>query len=82
MLITPTGGLAAIALFLQPGATAIVHNYWVVGRNMSEQLENIQAWNIEHVQCPALVSQWCLKLSAEQLLSASELQVLARSAGR
>lgn len=55
VLIAPSGGLAAIALFLQPGATAIVPNYWVVALNTSEQQENIQFWNFEHVRPIALV---------------------------
>ena len=44
VLITPSGGLGTVAMFLQPGATAIVFNFWADTRSTSEQQENIMSW--------------------------------------
>ena len=44
VLITPSGGLGTVAMFLQPGATAVVFNFWADTRNTSENQENIMSW--------------------------------------
>ena len=49
VLITPCGGTGTVLTFLQPGATAIVMNFWHTERNMSEQMENIYYWNLEYL---------------------------------
>ena len=49
LLITPSGGLGTVSMFLQPGATALVFNFWADTRGTSEQQENIMSWNVEYV---------------------------------
>lgn len=65
VLITPSGGLGTVAFFLQPGATSIMPNHWVVATNTSEQQENYNAWNIEHVGRPPCVHS-CLQFGVYQ----------------
>ena len=57
VLITPSGGLGTVAMFLQPGASAIVFNFWADSRSTSEQQENIMSWC---VTLPGSVCGACL----------------------
>ena len=43
VLITPCGGTGTVLTFLQPGATAIVMNYWLPHANTSTQMEALCA---------------------------------------
>lgn len=49
ILITPCGGIGTVLTFLQPGATAIVMNYWQNVKNVSVQMEAIYYWNLEYL---------------------------------
>ncbi|EIE23246.1 hypothetical protein COCSUDRAFT_63602 [Coccomyxa subellipsoidea C-169] len=49
VLITPCGGLGTVSVFLPPGGTAIVMNYYNTARNTSTQMENIYYSNVEYV---------------------------------
>ena len=49
VLITPCGGVGTVLTFLQPGATAIVMNYWQNVANTSIQMEAIYYWNLEYL---------------------------------
>lgn len=44
VLITPCGGTGTVLMFLQPGATAIVMNYWLPSINASMQMESLYYW--------------------------------------
>ncbi|KAK9826354.1 hypothetical protein WJX81_001448 [Elliptochloris bilobata] len=50
ILITPCGGTGAISIFLPPGATAIVMNYYNDAAGVSMQLEEKFYSNVEHVK--------------------------------
>ena len=52
VLITPCGGTGTVLTFLQPGATAIIMNYYIPAQNTSIQMEALYYWNLE---CAALV---------------------------
>ncbi|KAK9794589.1 hypothetical protein WJX73_000137 [Symbiochloris irregularis] len=49
ILITPCGGTGTVLTFLQPGATAIVLNYWQNVAQTSVQMEAIYYWNLEYL---------------------------------
>ena len=49
ILIAPGGGISAVLMFLQPGATAIVLNYWQPDLGTSIQLDAHNFRNIEHL---------------------------------
>lgn len=49
ILITPCGGTGTVLLFLPPGATAIVMNYWDNVSIKSVQMEAIYYWNLEYL---------------------------------
>ena len=49
ILITPCGGTGTVLTFLQPGATAIVMNYWHDFKGISVQMEAIYYWNLEYL---------------------------------
>ena len=44
VLITPSGGLGTVLMFLQPGASAIVFNFYQDHSKHTEQQENIYYW--------------------------------------
>lgn len=44
VLITPSGGLGTVLMFLQPGASAIVFNFYQDYAKHTEQQENIYYW--------------------------------------
>ena len=49
ILITPAGGTSSVLLFLPPGATAIVMNYWDNVAKKSVQMDAINYWNLEYI---------------------------------
>lgn len=49
ILITPAGGTSTVLLFLPPGATAIVMNYWDDVAGKSVQLDAQNYWNLEYL---------------------------------
>ena len=49
ILITPCGGIGTVLMFLRPGATAIVMNYWNNVAEKSVQMESIYYWNLEYL---------------------------------
>lgn len=49
ILLTPAGGTGTILMFLPPGATAIVMNYWDSVARKSVQMESIYYWNLEYL---------------------------------
>lgn len=49
ILITPAGGTSSVLLFLQPGATAIVMNYWDDATEKSVQIDVQNYWNLEYL---------------------------------
>ena len=49
ILITPAGGTSAVLVFLPPGATAIVMNYWDSVAEKSVQMDAPNYWNLEYL---------------------------------
>ena len=61
VLITPCGGTGTVLTFLQPGATAIVMNYWLPSISASMQMESLYYWHAPLVlvllPCPGAPAQ-------------------------
>ena len=66
VLITPSGGLGTVLMFLQPGASAIVFNFYQDYAKHTEQQENIYYWCVTH---PAALVQ--LRRALRQRMHAS-----------
>ncbi|BDA50234.1 hypothetical protein COCOBI_15-3630 [Coccomyxa sp. Obi] len=49
VLITPFGGLGTVSVFMPPGATAIVINYYNTAKNTSTQMEEPYYANVEYI---------------------------------
>ena len=62
VLITPCGGTGTVLTFLQPGATAIIMNYWQSVRKTRVQMEAIYYWNLEYLDLQVGSSGWRARL--------------------
>ena len=77
MLITPCGGTGTVLTFLQPGATAIIMNYYLPSANSSTQMESLYYWCATCYHMVALPAELSHATGTENIVTLAKMAAAA-----